>query len=132
MDTVTAKKIEKPAKFGPTFANDYPTEMRTQLWPLCCGARIISGFKHAATRTVEEIVEEINLTLTSVPDFQVFQNESMRPKLTFLTLNSTQMGSKKIMDAVEKCGFKLAFTASPRGSRQGFFIRDESNTYKAA
>ena len=129
---MTAKKIEKPAVFGPTFANDYPTEMRTQLWPLCCGARIISGFKHAATRTVEEIVEEIELTLTSVPDFQVFQHESMRPKLTFLTLNSGQMGSKKIMEAVEKCGFKLAFTAAPRGSQQGFFIRDESNSYKAA
>ncbi len=55
MDTMTEKK--KPAKFGPTFNGDFPSEMRTQLWPLCCGARIISGFKHAANLTLEDLVE---------------------------------------------------------------------------
>ena len=126
MDTMTAKK--KPAKFGPTFAGDYPSEMRTQLWPLCCGARIISGFKHAANLSIEDLVEEIEATLKAVPDFQVFEHETMQPKLTMLTLNSGQMGSPKIMQAVEKCGFKLVFTAMPRGSKQGFFVRDESKT----
>lgn len=124
--------VNKPAKFGPTFPGAYPTEMRTQLWPLCCGAKIISGFKHVATKTVDEIVEEINATLKVVPDFQVFDHEQMQPKLTMMTLNSTQMGSKKIMEAVKKCGFKLAFTASPRGMPQGFFVKDDSETYKAA
>lgn len=123
---MTVKK--KPAKFGPTFAGDYPSEMRTQLWPLCCGARIISGFKHAANLTLEQLVEEIELTLKSVPDFQVFRSESMMPKLTMLTLNRSQMSSPKIMQAVEKCGFQLVFTAQPRGSTQGFFVRDESKT----
>lgn len=126
MDTMTAKK--KPSQFGPTFAGDYPSEMRTQLWPLCCGARIISGFKHAANLTIEQLVEEIEATLQAVPDFQVFQYETMQPKLTMLTLNAHQMASPKIMQAVEKCGFKLVFTAMPRGSKQGFFVRDESKT----
>lgn len=123
---MTAKK--KPSQFGPTFAGDYPSEMRTQLWPLCCGARIISGFKHAANLTIEQLVEEIEATLQAVPDFQVFQYETMQPKLTMLTLNAHQMASPKIMQAVEKCGFKLVFTAMPRGSKQGFFVRDESKT----
>ena len=126
MDTMTAK--QKLAKFGPSFPGDYPTEMRTQLWPLCCGARIISGFKHVASKSVEEIVEEIEATMKSVPDFQVFQYEQMQPKLTMMTLNAGQMGSKKIMEAVEKAGFKLVFTAKPRGSKQGFFVRDETKT----
>ncbi len=52
----------------------------------------------------------------------------MQPKLTMLTLNSGQMASPKIMQAVEKCGFKLVFTAKPRGSKQGFFVRDDSKT----
>ena len=123
---MTAKK--KPAKFGPTFAGDYPSEMRTQLWPLCCGARIISGFKHAANLTLEDLVEEIEATLKAVPDFQVFEYETIQPKLTLLTLNDHQMASPKIMQAVEKCGFKLVFTAKPRGSKQGFFVRDDSKT----
>lgn len=126
MDTMTAKK--KPSQFGPTFNGNYPSEMRTQLWPLCCGARIISGFKHAANLTLEDLVEEIEATLKAVPDFQVFQGEQMQPKLTMLTLNAGQMGSAKIMQAVEKCGFQLVFTAHPRGSKQGFFVRDETNT----
>ena len=126
MDTMTAKK--KPAKFGPTFQGDYPSEMRTQLWPLCCGARIISGFKHAANLSVEDLVEEIEATLKAVPDFQVFEYETIQPKLTMLTLNAHQMASPKIMQAVEKCGFKLVFTAMPRGSKQGFFVRDDSKT----
>lgn len=125
-------KINKPAKFGPTFTGDYPTEMRTQLWPLCCGARIISGFKHVASKSVEEIVEEIEATMKSVPDFQVFSYEQMQPKLTMMTLNAGQMGSKKIMEAVEKAGFKLIFTARPRGGEQGFFARDDSGTLKVA
>ena len=130
MDTMTAK--QKPAKFGPTFNGNYPSEMRTQLWPLCCGARIISGFKHAAGLTIEQLVEEIEATLKAVPDFQVFQYETMQPKLTMLTLNAYQMASPKIMQAVKKCGFKLVFTAKPRGSKQGFFVRDESKTLEVS
>ena len=126
MDTMS--KTQKPTKFGPTFNGDYPSEMRTQLWPLCCGARIISGFKHAANLSIEDLVEEIEATLKAVPDFQVFQFEQMQPKLTMLTLNAHQMASPKIMQAVEKCGFQLVFTAKPRGSKQGFFVRDDSKT----
>lgn len=127
---MTAK--QKPAKFGPSFPGNYPTEMRTQLWPLCCGARIISGFKHAANLTIEQLVEEIEATLKAVPDFQVFQFEQMQPKLTMLTLNAGQMASPKIMKAVEKCGFQLVFTAKPRGSKQGFFVRDDSKTLEVS
>ena len=125
-----AKKVT-PTKFGPAYPGDYPSEMRTQLWPLCCGARIISGFKHAAMSSVDDLVSEIEAVLKAVPDHQVFQHEQMQPKLTFLTLNQSQTGSPKIMTAVEKAGFVKIGTASPRGSTQSFFIRDDSKSWKA-
>lgn len=117
--------------FGPSYSGNYPAEMRTQLWPLCCGARIISGFKAAHMLSDEELVTEIEKTLNAIPDHQVYQGEQMRPKLTFLTLNTAQMGSAKIMDAVEKCGFVKFAVAKPRGSSQGFFVRDESKSFKS-
>ena len=120
-----------PAKFGPTYNGNYPEEMRTQLWPLCCGARIISGFKAAHLSTEEGLVEQIVKVLQAVPDHQVYTHEQMKPNLTFLTLNSGQMGSKKIMDAVTKAGFKKFAVAKPRGQAQGFFVRDDSNTYES-
>ena len=117
--------------FGPTYPGDYPEEMRTQLWPLCCGARIISGFKAAHNSTDEELVKQIEDTLKAIPDHQVYNHETMRPKLTFLTLNNGQMQSKKIMAAIEKCGFVKFAEAQPRGSKQGFFVRDESKSFVA-
>lgn len=118
-------------QFGPTYIGDYPAEMRTQLWPLCCGARILSGFKDVGKLSEDELVEKINDIIDNyVPDHQVFHFEKMMPKLIWLTLNSEQMNSKKIMNAVKKCGFKLVLTAKPRGHRQGFFVKDQSNTVK--
>jgi hypothetical protein len=129
-----AKKA--PAKhtyFGPTFPGvDFPKEMRRQLWPLCCGASIISGFKDAYRLTEEQLIKQINETILDVvPDFQVFSNEVIRPKLTFLTLNNDQMHSNKIMKCVKACGFVQFAVASPRGTRQGFFVRDDSGTFKS-
>lgn len=126
---MTAKN--NTGKFGPTYPGHYPEEMRTQLWPLCCGARIISGFKHAATISDEELLAEINHTINDmIPDHQVFQYETMMPKLIWLTLNSSQMASKKIMTAIEKVGFVKVLEAAPRGSAQGFFVKDLSGTAK--
>lgn len=111
----------------------YPGEMRRQLWPLCCGASILSGFKDVATLTPQQLVQQINDTIDKhVPDLQVYTGEQMTPKLTFLTLNSGQMGSKKIMDAIKEAGFIKFAEASPRGSPQGFFVRDQSTTFKVA
>jgi len=130
--TKQANTAKVPAQFGPTYPGSYPDEMRTQLWPLCCGARIISGFKQAAALEVEELVAQIEQVMKAVPDHQVFGGEQMKPALTFLTLNSGQTASKKIMDAVTKAGFKLIFTAKPRGATQSFFVRDTSDSFKAA
>jgi hypothetical protein len=102
----------------------YPSEMRRQLWALCCGASIISGFKEVNQLTDEELVADIKKCLATVPDMQVFGGETINPKFTFLTLNSGQMGSKKIMSAIEKCGFFRIGTGNPRGGEQGFFLRD--------
>jgi hypothetical protein len=125
--------MTKKTVFGPTFEGDYPAEMRRQLWPLCCGASIISGFKSVNTLTDEELVQQINHTIDGArPDFQVYARESMMPALTFLTLNDSQMGSKKIMTAIEKCGFVKIGEGRPRGSKQGFFLRDTSKSWKAA
>lgn len=123
----------RPTTFGPSFKGDFPPEMRRQMWPLCCGFSIISGFKNVAKMTPEELVEQIEYTCTVPrPDFQIFGNEQMRPRMTFLTLNSSQMGSKKIMTAIEKCGFKLIGTGKPRASKQGLFLRDTSDTWEFA
>lgn len=114
-----------------TFKGSFPEEMRRQLWPLCCGASIISGFKNTQTLTDEELVEQIEKQVKAVPDFQVYDGEQINPNLTYLTLNSSQMESKKIMTAIGKCGFVQFATAAPRGSTQGFFVRDDSKTWKA-
>lgn len=109
--------------FGST---SYPSDMRRQLWPLCCGASIISGFKAVNALTEDELIADINACVGMVPDMQVFGGETLNPKFTFLTLNSGQMGSKKIMDCIEKAGFFLIGTGTPRGSQQGFFLRDDT------
>lgn len=117
-------------KFGDN-SKPYPAEMRRQLWPLCCGASIISGFKDVGPLSEEELVKKIESTIKEyIPDHQVYRGEQMCPKLTFLTLNSGQWGSEKIRNAVTKAGFKLIFTAAPRGGPQYFLARDESNTLK--
>jgi hypothetical protein len=122
---------ETAKKFGPTIKGNYPAEMRRQLWPLCCGASILSGFKDVGTIPEDKLVEQIKHTIDGmVPDLQVYGHESMMPKLTFLTLNSTQMGSDKIMSAVTKAGFVKFAEATPRGHAQGFFVRDVSNSFK--
>lgn len=117
-------------QFGPTYPGSYPEELRTQLWPLCCGARIISGFKGAHISTVDELVKQIEETLNVIPDHQVYAHEQMKPKLIFLTLNSAQMNSPKIMDAIKKCNFVKFAEAKPRGNPQGFFVRDESKSFE--
>jgi hypothetical protein len=118
-------------QFGPTAPEPYPAEMRTQLWPLCCGAAILSGFKNVGGLTPEALVNQITETVESyVPDHQVFVQEQIKPKLVFLTLNSDQMGSKKIMAAVSEAGFVKFAEAAPRGAPQGFFVRDKSKSFK--
>lgn len=117
--------------FATAGAPAYPSEMRTQLWPLCCGASIISGFKAAHTLTEKDLLTQINATLTEyIPDHQVFKGEQMKPGLTFLTLNSGQMNSAKIMSVIKEAGFVQFGTARPRGSDQGFFVRDKSESFK--
>jgi len=108
----------------------YPEEMRTQLWPLCCGAKIISGFKNVAKLTKEELVKQIKALDSAVPDSQVYQHEGINPNLTYMTLNSDQWCSAKIREAVQEAGFVLFATAKPRGSTQYFLVKDKSETFK--
>lgn len=117
-------------KITQTFPGSYPSEMRRQLWALCCGASIISGFKSVNQLSEEELIADINASVAMVPDMQVFAGEGINPKFTFLTLNSGQMGSAKIMSCIEKAGFFLIGTGTPRGSQQGFFLRDDSGDAK--
>lgn len=125
------KTKDLPKAFGPTFKGNYPEEMRRQLWPLCCGASILSGFKNVATMTDEELDASIkNACEVARPDFQVFEYENMMPKFTFLTLNSAQMSSNRIMSAIKRAGFFEIGRGRPRGSEQGFFLRDTSNSWK--
>lgn len=104
----------------------YPSDMRRQLWALCCGASIISGFKTVNQLSDEELIADIETCVGMVPDMQVFGGEQINPKYTFLTLNSGQLGSPKIMAALDKTGFFLIGTGKPRGSLQGFFLRDDT------
>lgn len=118
-------------KMKQTFGdNSFPEAMRRQLWPLCCGASILSGFKNVAMIDEDKLVEQIVDTIDNyIPDFQVYGGEQISPKLTFLTLNHGQMQSKKIMDAIAKAGFVKIGEAKPRGAPQGFFIRDLSKSW---
>lgn len=112
-------------------SKSYPAEMRRQLWPLCCGAAIISGFKDVHSLTEDQLVDKINdIIKNQIPDMQVFGGETICPKLTFLTLNQGQTASPKLMAAVKKSGFELFATGQPRGSVQSFFVRDDSKTFK--
>lgn len=114
-----------------TFPQGYPSEMRRQLWPLCCGASILSGFKAVNTMTEEQLDANIKKAIeVELPDFQVFAGEGMKPKFTFLTLNRGQMESPKIMAAIERAGFFKIGSGKPRGGEQGFFLRDTSNTWR--
>lgn len=115
-------------KITQTFGQaSYPADMRRQLWALCCGASIISGFKDVNKLTEDELVSDIESCVGMVPDMQVFGGEQINPKFTFMTLNSGQMGSAKIMAACDKAGFFLIGTGKPRGSLQGFYLRDDSS-----
>ncbi len=116
-----------------TYPGNYPENMRRQLWPLCCGASIISGFKHVHMMDPDELVKKIlSIIEEEVPDHQVYKDEVMMPALTFLTLNDGQMGSAKIMEAVKRAGFVKIGEGRPRGHAQGFFVRDTSDTFKLA
>jgi hypothetical protein len=116
-----------------TFPQGFPAEMRRQLWPLCCGASILSGFKVVNSMTEAELDASIKAACeTDRPDFQVFAGESMKPKFTFLTLNSGQTSSPKIMAAIARAGFFKIGEGKPRGSTQSFFLRDTSKTWVPA
>jgi hypothetical protein len=109
----------------------YPEAMRRQLWPLCCGASILSGFKAAQKSTTEELVKQIKSTINEyVPDLQVYAGETICPNLVYLTLNESQMASPKIMEAIKTVGFLKFAEASPRGRPQGFFVFDMTNTFQ--
>jgi len=113
--------------FKQTFGQaSYPSDMRRQLWPLCCGAAIISGFKNVNQLSDDELVADIEACVKTVPDMQVFGGETINPKFTFLTLNSGQTGSPKIMAALDKADFFLIGTGTPRGGKQSFFLRDDT------
>lgn len=108
----------------------YPAEMRRQLWPLCCGASILSGFKDVQKLDHDALVKQIKETIDDyVPDHQVYIGEVICPKLIYLTLNQGQMASDKIMKAIKEVGFVKFAEAKPRGTPQGFFILDLSGTF---
>jgi hypothetical protein len=120
-------------KTYPTFDNTkpYPADMRVQLWPLCCGARILSGFKNVAGKSTDEMVKMIEEQLNDyIPDGQVYIGERINPPLTFLTLNAGQASSKTLMDAVYKAGFKELFTA--KKGYQHFYVKAEPGSITIA
>lgn len=108
----------------------YPAEMRVQLWPLCCGAKIISGFKAVQNFEPEELAKQIvDVCENWTPDGQVYAGESLNPNLTFLTLNSGQIASKAIMSAITAAGFVQIGQGTPRNAQQGFFVRDPGKKF---
>jgi hypothetical protein len=111
----------------------YPAEMRTQNWPLCCGAKIISGFKDVGAADPEELVKQIvEICDEYVPDHQIYNGETINPKLCFLTLNQGQMQSAKITDAIKEAGFVLFAKGTGRNKEQGFWFRDSTNSFRPA
>lgn len=109
----------------------YPEDMRTNLWPLCCGAAILSGFKNVGNKTDEELRAAIMEQVTnSIPDNQVYAGEQIRPGTLFVTLNGGQMGSPKIVKALTDCGFVQFAQGTDRNAQQGFFVRTANGNFK--
>lgn len=134
-----APKVQKvKAKRPPTVqtfkGKNFPQEMRRQLWPNCCGAGIISGFKDVQLLDDNELLAQLKETLKSLPDFQVYEGEQLKPSVDFLTLNWNQARSEKIMKAVTAAGFVCigSVEARGRGWPQHFYIRDKTKTWKPA
>jgi len=109
--------------------NPYPEEMRLNLWPLCCGASILSGFKHVPGIDDDELHKQLDAVLESVPYNQVYKNEQMRPQVQFVVLNATQMGSPRIVKAVTDRGFRAIATFARTG-KITLFVRDLNNSFK--
>jgi hypothetical protein len=86
--------------------NPYPEEMRNQLWPLCCGAAIVSGFKGAPTG------EALDAALAAIPYNQVYSGETRKPQLVFICLNHDQAKSPSISKLLSDRGFVLFMQAS--------------------
>lgn len=125
------KTTNKVKQFDHIIKDSYPSSLRRQLWPLCCGASILSGLKEAHKLTEDQLVADILSTINDcLPDLQVFAGEQMKPALTFLTLNNAQMGSPKIINAITTAGFVKIGESKPRGSLQGFYVKDTSGTYQ--
>ena len=132
---IAPAKVHKTPTWDMTFKGSFPESMRRMVWPLCCGFSILSGFKDAQQKTDAELLLDIE-TCCSINgkksprlDFQVYASETMDPNITFLTLNSTQMGSAKIMATIEKAGFVRVGVGKPRGSAQGLFMLDRNGTF---
>lgn len=119
------------SKDNRTSTGTYPSEMRNQLWPLCCGAQIISGLKDVHNLTVKEITAQLtDIADNYIADHQVFAGETMKPVVCFLTLNSGQMESPKIIEAVTAAGFLQFAKGTGRDSNQGFFVRNKGGNFK--
>lgn len=126
---------------GPTFVTEdneggdsdkFPHELRTQFWPLCCCATILSGMSSVAWQLTEtELVDKIKSTLNNyLPDFQIEGGTQECSSVVWLVLNKDQTDSKKIMSVVNKLGFKPVARNDSMGGGITYFVRDTGGTFK--
>lgn len=117
---------------NPTCAS-FPSDTRTQFWPLCCGATILSGLESEVIQLGQaELTELIRSNLEDyIPDFQVVGH--MRQKcsaVVWLTLNKTQMSSPKLVNAVKVNGFVPVAWNMSMGGGITYFVRDLGGDFK--
>lgn len=118
-------------KFNRTPTEAYPEDMRTQLWPLCCGAKTLSGFKQAHKYTdAAAMAKAITEALAVTPDLQVFVGESINPQTCFVTINGQQSASPKITEALKLAGFLQFAKGTTRNHGQTFWVRDTAGAFE--
>jgi len=123
------RKETNTMQFGSN-AKSYPSDMRVQLWPLCCGATILSGFKDTSTLTPEALVQQIKDTMQAIPDHQVFAGETITPKTIWVVLNGSQCKSPKITGALETVGFREVAECMLNSGIGKFYVYDGTKTFK--
>lgn len=112
----------------------FPVETRTQLWPLCCGATILSGLESPDVTLLspDALTELIRSNLEDyIPDFQVVAHMKQGcSAVVWLTLNKTQMSSAKLVNAVKANGFVPVAWNMSMGGGITYFVRDLGGNFK--
>ena len=70
----------------------------TVLMPKCCGMKVITHINSADDKALKEAIE-------AVPEYPVYDGETINPSVVFVNLNASQYASKAMRDMMAANGF---------------------------